>query len=61
MWTFQKAVLNAKSHAEPLYRDSRIREKEEEITSRGAEAEPTRPLGLSSEVPSTAKRTAVPP
>ena len=45
----------------PLYWDSRIREKEEEINSRGAEAEPTHPLGLSTEVPSTAKRTRVPP
>lgn len=45
----------------PLYGDGRIREKEEEINSRGAEAEPTRSLGLSTKVPSTAKRTRVPP
>lgn len=45
----------------PLYGDSRIREKEEEINTRGAEADPEHSLGLSTKVPSAAKRTRVPP
>ena len=45
----------------PLYGDSRIREKEEEINSRGVETDPKCSLGLSTKVPSAAKRTRVPP